>query len=69
MKFTARNLEMKTMARPLKCRRCGRVMVSTARANTRTCQKGKTRLKPADCFGVMAEISWEEYDNITGEDE
>tara|TARA_R100000750_G_C2301232_1_gene78912 strand:- start:181 stop:354 length:174 start_codon:yes stop_codon:yes gene_type:complete len=57
------------MARPMKCTRCGRVMVSTARKNTRSCGKGKSRGVPAQCSGRMREIPWEDYDNIMEEEE
>jgi len=49
------------MARPVKCDRCGRVVMSTARRNTRPCSYKKTRTTPALCNGRMSEVEYQEY--------
>ena len=52
------------MARPMKCKRCGRLIMSTAMARTRSCGAGKTRKKDKSniCYGKMHEVSMEQYE-------
>ena len=53
--------------RPMKCKRCGRIIISTVAARTRGCGKGKLRKdhpeydKDKICYGKMHEITMDEY--------